>query len=76
VDFVTIREAKKNFLRLIRRVANGEQVVITRAGEPIARLIPCAHPSQQRKPGSLKGQLQVGKEFFAPLPPEELAAWE
>jgi antitoxin (DNA-binding transcriptional repressor) of toxin-antitoxin stability system len=42
----------------------------------VARLVPIGELKAQRQPGSLKGKLRVGKEFFEPLPPNELAGWE
>jgi len=42
----------------------------------VARLISVGEIKGKRQPGSLKGTLHVGPEFFAPLPPEELAGWE
>ncbi len=49
--------------------------MITRDGEPVARLIPVA-PVPRRQFGMLRGLGKVGPEFFEPLPDEELRAWE
>lgn len=73
---VTIHEAKTNLSRLIARVSAGEEVIIARGPEPVARLVPLRGGKGQRRPGSLKGKFQVGAEFFEPLPAEELAGWE
>lgn len=73
---VTIHEAKTNLSRLIERACRGEEVIISRGSDPVARLVPIAGRKGQRKLGLLKGKLVVGPEFFEPLPPAELDRWE
>jgi antitoxin (DNA-binding transcriptional repressor) of toxin-antitoxin stability system len=58
--------------QLVARAGRGEEIVIAKAGKPIAKLVPLEEPGQ-RKPGLVKGRLT--KEFFEPLPDEELEAW-
>lgn len=70
---VNIHEAKTNLSKLI---ANGEEVVIARYGEPVARLIPLRQPNAKRIPGSAEGKFTVPPEFFDPLPEEILNAFE
>jgi prevent-host-death family protein len=76
VSVITIHHAKTNLSRLIRKAAAGEEVIIARGDKPVARLVPLGEANGKRQPGSLKGKLRVGPEFFAPLPPEESAGWE
>lgn len=73
---VTIHEAKTNLSRLIQKASDGEEVVIARGSKPVARLVPVGEVKGRRQPGSLKGKLEVGPEFFEPLPGDELARWE
>ena len=73
---VTIHEAKTNLSRLIEKAAAGEDSVIARGSKPVARLVPVGEVKGRRQPGSLKGKLRVGPEFFEPLPVDELARWE
>ncbi|MDZ4798578.1 MAG: type II toxin-antitoxin system Phd/YefM family antitoxin [Bryobacteraceae bacterium] len=73
---VTIHEAKTHLSRLLKKVAGGEEVIIARGSVPIARLVPIGEVQGQRRPGSMKGVLTVGPEFFEPLPAGELAGWE
>lgn len=73
---VTIQEAKKNFSQLIEKVSAGETVIITRSGNPVARLEALKKSKRNRKPGSMKAKFKVGSEFFEPLPEDELAGWE
>ena len=76
MSIVTIHKAKTNLSRLIEQAAEGEEVIIARGSKPVARLIPVGELKGKRQPGSLKGKLQVGPEFFEPLPISELTAWE
>ena len=73
---VTIHEAKTNLSRLIHKASDGEEVIISRGSKPVARLVPVGETKGQRQPGSLKGKLLVGREFFEPLPADELSVWE
>jgi prevent-host-death family protein len=73
---ITIHQAKTNLSRLIKKASAGEEIIIARGDKPVARLVPVGEKRGKRQPGSLKGKLRVGPEFFKPLPPEELGAWE
>ena len=70
---VNVHHAKTHLSKLLMRVAAGEEVVIARAGHPIARLVPI-NPMEPRKPGLAKGRLTDA--FFDPLPADELDAWQ
>ncbi len=72
---VNVRQAKTELSKLLARVEAGEDVVIARGGEPVARLLACKARTQ-RHPDVLKGKIQVPDSFFDPLPEEELVAWE
>jgi prevent-host-death family protein len=72
---VNVHAAKTHFSSLLARVQAGEEIVIARAGEPIARLLPyTAHAA--RRPDTEKGALQVAEDFDAPLPEELLLTFE
>jgi prevent-host-death family protein len=73
---ITIHYAKTNLSRLIKKASAGEEIIIARGDKPVARLVAYGEWKGKRRPGSLKGKLKVGPEFFEPLPPEELKAWE
>jgi prevent-host-death family protein len=73
VKTVNVHEAKTHLSRLLERVRAGEEIIIAKNGEPCARLCPLAPPAR-RQPGLLSGT--VDDSFFAPLPEEELEAWE
>jgi prevent-host-death family protein len=70
---VNIHEAK---IHLSKLIADGEEVVIARYGEPVARLIPLRPLTAKRIPGSANGKFTVPAEFFDPLPIEFLNAFE
>jgi prevent-host-death family protein len=73
---VNIHEAKTNLSRLLSRVAAGEEVIIAKAGKPIARLVPFRKPKGKRPLGMDKGLFRVPKDFDAPLPEDLLRAFE
>ncbi|MBI3179485.1 MAG: type II toxin-antitoxin system Phd/YefM family antitoxin [Deltaproteobacteria bacterium] len=70
---VNVHEAKTHLSRLLERAHAGEEIVISKAGKPYARLCPLRAP-KPRTPGLLAGK--VDASFFKPLPDEELDAWE
>ena len=72
---VNVRQAKAQLSRLLKRVEAGEEVVIARRGEPVARLVACK-PLRKRRRDRLKGKIVIPDDFFDPLPEEELKAWE
>ena len=72
---VNVHQAKTQLSRLLARVEAGEDVVIARRGEPVARLVGCK-PQSKRQADILKGKIVIPDSFFDPLPEEELTAWE
>jgi prevent-host-death family protein len=76
MEFVTIHTAKTTLSKLLARVEAGEEIVLARGKEPIAKLVPYHPPVSKRQFGILRGVISVGPEFFEPLPEQEVAAWE
>ena len=72
---VNVHQAKTQLSRLLARVEAGEDVLIARRGEPVARLVGCV-PRGKRQADILKGKVIIPDSFFNPLPEEELTAWE
>lgn len=70
---VNVHEAKTHLSRLLEAVERGEEIVIARAGKPVARLVSVAGRDRPRRPGALKGRLWIGEDFDTPLP-EDIAA--
>jgi len=75
---VNIHAAKTHLSRLIDAAAAGEEIVIARAGRPVARLLPIEDlPHEPRRQlGRLAGRLRVPDDFDAPLPEEVLDSFE
>ncbi|MGI9050002.1 MAG: type II toxin-antitoxin system Phd/YefM family antitoxin [Rubrobacteraceae bacterium] len=73
---VNIHEAKTHLSRLLERVDEGEEIVIARAGRPVARLVPARERPVRREPGSASGRVVVGEDFDEPLPEEVLETFE
>ena len=63
---VSVHEAKTHLSRLLRRVESGEEVVIARAGRPIAKLVPATEP-RRRELGFDRGLVIIADDFDAPL---------
>lgn len=72
---VSIHEAKTHLSRLLRRIADGEEVVIARGNTPIAKLVPIAS-HVPRVLGEDRGLYEVPADFDDPLPEEVLADFE
>ena len=73
---VNIHEAKTHLSRLLADVAKGEEVIIAKAGHPIARLVPFEERVRQRVFGKDAGSFDVPDDFDAPLPEEVIAAFQ
>ena len=72
---INVHQAKTHLSRLLAQVEAGEEVVIARRGEPVARLVACK-PKGKRRFGAMKGKIVVDDSVLEPLPEEELALWE
>ena len=76
VRTVNIHEAKTHLSRLVEDASEGEEIVIAKAGKPVARLVAVQPARKRRKLGWLKGKLEVPEDFDAPLPDEVIADFE
>ena len=59
VEIVNVHAAKTHLSRLLERAEAGEEIVIGRAGKPIAKLIPYRAERPKRVFGALKGQIRI-----------------
>ncbi len=71
----TVHQAKTNLSKLLRKVEDGEEVIIARGKEPVAKIIPFPSRTKKRVPGSMKGKIWYAPDAFDPLTKEELAEW-
>jgi len=77
LDSINVYQAKTKLSELIDRAAAGEEIVISRHGRPVARLVPYGPAAgKRRKLGALAGRVRVAEDFDAPLPEEILANFE
>ena len=67
VQAVNLCEAKTNLSQLVERAAAGEEIIIAKAGRPLARLVSLKLSDKPRSPGLLKGQISIAPDFDAPL---------
>jgi prevent-host-death family protein len=72
---VNLEQAKEQISSLLDRVRGGEEIVISDAGGPVARIVPIDRSRQPRRPGSAKGKVQIAPDFDAPLPDEIIDAF-
>jgi prevent-host-death family protein len=68
MEVVNVHAAKTHLSQLLARVEAGEEVVLARAGQPIARLVPFVASGTPRRFGGWKGRVSIAKDFEAPLP--------
>lgn len=71
-----IHAAKTNLSKLVDQAAAGEEIVIARAGKPVARLVALEEKPKKRRLGGLKGQMRLPENFDDPLPDWLLDAFE
>jgi prevent-host-death family protein len=74
MSVVNIHEAKTHLSRLLERVSAGEEIVIAKAGRPVAKLVPFFESDEPRKMGGWKGRVWIAEDFDE-LPPDLLAAF-
>lgn len=67
----TITYAKAHLSAIIEKVISGEEMILKRAGKPVAIIHPCREDALSRKPGALKSRIQVEDDFD--LLPEDIA---
>ena len=71
---INIHEAKTHLSRLVERASAGEEIIIAKAGKPMARLVPLATAVKPRKLGLLRGKIGIAEDFDAPLPADFLVS--
>src|SRR5207248_3138751 len=65
---VNIYDAKTRLSELVDRAENGEEIIIAKAGRPVARLVPLRAVQATRAPGRWRGRVTIPRDFDAPLP--------
>ena len=75
METINIHQTKTQLSRLIERVSAGEEIIIARAGKPVARLAPLVRRPPRRL-GRMKGRIWIAQDFDAPLPDDLLDLFE
>ena len=75
MPIITVHTAKTTLSKLIERAEAGEDIIIARGNNPVVRLVP-VNLLVERRFGLFKGSAKIGREFFEPIPEEELQDWE
>jgi len=75
-SIINIHEAKTHLSRIVDEVAAGAEVIIAKAGKPMARLMPLTGVRRAKKLGLLKGKIRIPDDFNAPLPEDVIAGFE
>ncbi len=65
--FIDVLDAQTSFSKLVIEAAAGEEVIIAKAGKPVARLIPLEGTSRRKNLGLLQGKIEVADGFNAPI---------
>ena len=69
-------QAKTALSQLVERAAKGEEIIIAKAGKPLARLVPLRQTHRRRQPGGWEGQIYIAEDFDDPLPDDIQAAFD
>lgn len=75
MDTFNLYDAKTNLSALVDRAAAGEEIVIAKAGRPMAKLVPLQRRTTPRPLGLLRGEASLGPDFDAPLPDDMFQAF-
>ena len=73
---IKLYDAKTHLSSLVDRAAKGEEFIIAKGNEPMARLVPVSKRGMRRSPGGWEGRISISDDFDAPLPEELLGGFE
>ena len=76
MKMVNIHAAKTHLSRLVDQAAAGEEIIVAKAGKPLAKLVPFTKPKVVRRAGVLRGRIRIADDFDAPLPDDVLDGFE
>lgn len=74
MKIVNMHEGEPSLSQLVEEVEHGEEVILARAGKPVARVVP-VRTGVRRALGAWRGRVRMADDFDAPLPADELGAW-
>lgn len=67
INQVNIHDAKTNLSKLIKKVVNGEEVIIAKGNKPLVKMVLIENTKPDRKLGSAKGKIKMAEDFDKPL---------
>ncbi len=73
---INVHEAKTHLSKILDRVSAGEEIIIAKAGKPVARIVPLFPAGNPRVPGTYRGRLEISEDFDGPLPDDVLDSFE
>jgi prevent-host-death family protein len=73
---MTLSTVRATLSKLVNEMPAGEEIIITKRGKPVARLVALPRPRLPRKPGGWEGKVWMSEDFDAPLPDDILDAFE
>jgi len=73
---INIQEAKIHLSKLVEETNKGQEVIIAKAGKPMARLVPVCSGCKRRRLGPLAGKFSIPADFDAPVPEEVVTSFE
>jgi prevent-host-death family protein len=76
MEQVNIHQAKTHFSKLVEKVLDGQEIIISKAGKPVAKLVPFNQGASSRKLGLMKGKIRMSADFDAPLPESIIEEFE
>ncbi len=76
MEQVNIHQAKTNLSKLVEKVLDGQEIIISKAGKPVAKLVPYNQAASSRKLGLMKGKIRMAADFDAPLPDKIIEEFE
>lgn len=74
--FIKLYDAKTHLSSLVDRAAKGEEFIIAKGNEPMARLVPLSKHGMRRAPGGWEDRIEIADDFDAPMPTEILLGFE
>ena len=74
--YIKLYDAKTHLSSLVDRAAKGEEFIIAKGNEPMARLVPISKRGMRRSPGGWEGRISISDDFDAPLPDELLRGFK
>jgi prevent-host-death family protein len=72
MKIVTVHKAKTNLSRLLEQARKGQEIIIAKGKEPVAKISAVGSARKLRVPGRLAGKISASPDAFAPLTPQEL----